>query len=196
MMNVNVYTEAIDALSATLARAEDSGKRNMNAMTLATVNRAGRPSTRTVLLKSLDAKGQVFFTDRRSGKGQDLEAAPYASVSFYWEPIEAQARVDGRVVMLAREHAELDFASRPRAGQVMILASAQSQSLESKAALTNAVASVEKSYPDEVPAPDYWTGYCLVPDFIELWFGSRDRMHERVAYTQSTEGWQKTLLQP
>ena len=193
---MDVYREAIDALIATLARAEDSGRRNMNAMTLATVNRGGRPSTRTVLLKSLDDKGLVFFTDRRSGKGQDLEAVPYASVSFYWEPIEAQARVDGRVVMLAREHAELDFTSRPRAGQVMILASAQSQPLKSKAALTSAVASVENSYPGEIPAPDYWTGYCLVPDFIEFWFGSRDRMHERVAYAQSAEGWQKTLLQP
>lgn len=193
---MDVYAEAIAALNATLARAEGSGRRNMNAMTLATVNRAGRPSTRTVLLKGLDAKGLVFFTDRRSGKGQDLAAVPYASASFYWEPIEAQARIDGRVVMLPQERAERDFSARPRAGQVMIRACAQSQPLKNKAALASAVASVEQDYPHEVPTPDFWSGYCLVPDFIEFWFGSRDRMHERVAYSQSPEGWNKTLLQP
>ena len=193
---MDVYVEAIAALNATLARAEDSGRRNMNAMTLATVNRAGRPSTRTVLLKGLDDEGLTFFTDRRSGKGQDLEAVPYASVCFYWEPIEVQARVDGRMVVLARERAERDFSSRPRAGQVMIRASAQSQPLASKAALASAVASVEQDYPHEVPVPAFWSGYCLVPDLIELWFGSRDRMHERVAYAKSPEGWHKTLLQP
>jgi len=193
---MDVYAEAIATLNATLARAEDSGRRNMNAMTLATVNRTGRPSTRTVLLKSLDEEGLVFFTDRRSGKGQDLDAVPYASVCFYWEPIEAQARVDGRVVVLPRGRGEGDFSSRPRAGQVMIRASAQSQPLASKAALASAVASVEQDYPHEVPAPPFWSGYCLIPEFIELWFGSRDRMHERVAYAKSEEGWRKTLLQP
>lgn len=193
---LDIYAEAIGALKATLARAEDSGRRNMNAMTLATVNRAGRPSTRTVLLKSLDEEGLVFFTDRRSGKGQDLDAVPHASVCFYWEPIEAQARVDGRVVLLPRERGDRDFASRPRAGQVMIWASAQSQPLASKAALASAAASVEEDYPHEVPVPEFWSGYCLVPEFIELWFGSRDRMHERVAYAKSAAGWHKTLLQP
>jgi pyridoxamine 5'-phosphate oxidase len=193
---MDLYTEAISALNATLARAQASGRRNMNAMTLATVNRDGRPSTRMVLLKGLDDAGLVFFTDRRSGKGQDLESVPHASVCFYWEPIEAQARIDGRVVELERARAERDFRSRPRAGQVMILASSQSQMLESKAALASAVTSVEQAYPHEVPVPEFWSGYCLVPNFIELWFGSRDRMHERVAYTQSEDGWQKTLLQP
>ena len=193
---MDVYAEAIAALNATLERAEASGRRNMNAMTLATVNRAGRPSTRTVLLRGLDAEGLVFFTDRRSGKGQDIDAVPHASVCFYWEPIEAQARVDGRMVVLAPERAESDFSSRPRAAQIMIRASAQSQPLASKAALVDAVAAVEKDYPNEVPVPDFWSGYCLVPDFIELWVGSRDRMHERLAYAKSADGWQKTLLQP
>ena len=193
---MDVYEEAIAALSTTLMRAEESGRRNMNAMTLATVNRIGRPSTRTVLLRGLDEEGLAFFSDRRSGKGQDIDAVPYASACFYWEPIEAQARVDGRIDVLAPERAELDFSSRPRAAQVMILASAQSQPLANPAALARAVLAVEKKYPGEVPVPACWSGYCLAPDFIELWFGSRDRMHERVAYAQSPEGWHKTLLQP
>jgi pyridoxamine 5'-phosphate oxidase len=193
---MDVYEEAIAALSTTLTRAEESGRRNMNAMTLATVNRIGRPSTRTVLLRGLDKEGLAFFSDRRSGKGQDIDAVPYASACFYWEPIEAQARVDGRIEVLAPERAELDFSSRPRAAQVMILASAQSQPLANPAALARAVLAVEKKYPGEVPVPAFWSGYCLAPDFIELWFGSRDRMHERVAYAQSPEGWHKTLLQP
>ena len=193
---MDVYEEAIAALSTTLTRAEESGRRNMNAMTLATVNRAGRPSTRTVLLRGLDEEGLVFFSDRRSGKGQDIDVVPYVSACFYWEPIEAQARVDGRIEVLEPERAELDFSSRPRAAQVMILASAQSQPLVNQVALARAVSTVEKKYPDEVPVPAFWSGYRLAPNFIELWFGSRDRMHERIAYAQSPEGWHKTFLQP
>jgi pyridoxamine 5'-phosphate oxidase len=86
---MNLYAEAIGALDTTLARAVKSGRRNMNAMTLATINGAGRPSTRTVLLKGLDHEGLVFFSDTRSSKGQDLAASPHASACFYWEPIEA-----------------------------------------------------------------------------------------------------------
>ena len=193
---MDVYAEAITALNATLARAVESGRRNMNAMTLATTNGAGRPSTRTVLLKGLDDEGLVFFTDKRSGKGQDLDVSPHASVCFYWEPIEAQARIDGQVVQLPPARVASDFESRPRAGQVMIWGSSQSQPLESKASLTAQVASVENDYPDAVPVPPFWCGYCLVPDYIELWFGSRDRMHERVAYAKAEQGWHKTLLQP
>ena len=193
---MDIYEEAIAALKETLARAEASGRRNMNAMTLATVNHAGRPATRSVLLRDLDEAGLVFFTDARSGKGQDLDAVPYASACFYWEPIEAQARIDGRVVVLPPERAEHDFSSRPRAAQVMIRASAQSQPLESETDLASVVASVEKDYPGAVPVPGYWTGYCLVPDAIELWFGRRDRMHERRAYARSASGWHRSLLQP
>jgi pyridoxamine 5'-phosphate oxidase len=193
---MDVYAEAIAALNSTLVKAIESGRRNMNAMTLATVNAAGRPSTRTVLLKGLDDEGLVFFSDGRSRKGQDIDASPHASGCFYWEPIEAQARIDGRVFALPKACAESDFRARPRAGQMMIWASAQSQPLAHRAALASQVATAEQDYLDEVPVPPFWTGYCLVPQYIELWFGRRDRMHERVAYANSAVGWQKTFLQP
>lgn len=190
------YEEALARFGDALKRATDSGRRNMNAMTLATVNASGRPSTRTVLLKGFDAKGLRFFTDSRSRKGRDLGEAPHASACFYWEPIEVQARVDGEVTALDAATVAEDFEARPRAGQLMIWACEQSQPLADSATLTAKVEAASATYPEAVPTPPFWQGYCLVPNYIELWFGSRDRMHERVAYAAAPDGWRKTLLQP
>ena len=193
---MSVYSEAIAEFKAAFERAGASGRRNMNAMSLATVNGAGAPSNRTVLLKDVDETGFVFFTDERSRKGRDLAESGLASACFYWEPIEEQARIDGHVEQLASDVAAADFLARPRAGQVMIWASAQSQPLASADALRAAVAEAEATQPDPAAIPPYWAAYRLRPTYIELWRGARDRMHERLAYTQGEPDWTRERLSP
>jgi pyridoxamine 5'-phosphate oxidase len=191
-----IYQEGIGAVISAYERALATGQRNMNAMSLATVAANGRPSIRTVLLKAIDEHGLVFFTDLRSRKGQDLQTKPEASVCFYWEALEEQVRIDGHVQRLNESAVAADFDARPRAGQVLITASVQSTPLSSIDELRKRAANLHESQPMEIPVPAHWVGYRLVPDYIETWQGRRDRLHERVAYTQTANGWQKQLLQP
>lgn len=193
---MDTYREAIAAIQDAIERARASGRRNMNAMSLATVDDAGRPAVRTVLLKAADERGLAFFTDARSGKARELAARPVASACMYWEPIEEQARVDGRVEPVSGDELEADFAGRPRAGKLLIWASEQSAPLGSKDDLRAAVAAAESRYPGDVPRPPHWAGYRLVPDRVEFWRGSRDRMHERLLYRSIDGGWSRTLLSP
>lgn len=191
-----IYQEGIAAVIAAYERALATGRRNMNAMSLATVAANGRPSIRTVLLKAIDEQGLVFFTDKRSRKGQDLEANPEASVCFYWEPLEEQVRIDGHVRRLDASAAAADFDARPSTGQALICASEQSSPLSSIDELRERAAQLQTAQPTQVPVPEHWAGYRLIPDYIETWQGRRDRFHERAAYTQVADGWEKQLLQP
>ena len=193
---MSAYEQGIAAIKAAFERALASGRRNMNAMSLATVDENGAPSVRTVLMKGVDEQGLTFFTDERSKKGRDLASQAIASVCFYWEPIEEQARIDGTIERLEDSLVAADFKGRPRAGQILIWASAQSQPLESAEALKEAVARCEAAYPDDVPVPPFWAGYRLRPTYIETWKGSRDRMHERIAYAQGAEDWEQRRLMP
>ncbi|MEM7406218.1 MAG: pyridoxamine 5'-phosphate oxidase [Pseudomonadota bacterium] len=193
---MGVYQEAIGAIGDALDRARATGRRNMNAMSLATIAADGTPSVRTVLVKQIDQAGLVFFTDARSRKGRDLSVDPRASVCFYWEPLEEQARIDGVIEPVDPQDVERDFDARPRAGQVMIWASEQSAALKSETVLKEQIASVEARYPETLPVPDFWVGYRLVPHYIELWRGRRDRLHERVAYTLDDGEWARHALQP
>ncbi|MFT5444858.1 MAG: pyridoxamine 5'-phosphate oxidase [Gammaproteobacteria bacterium] len=190
------YKEGIATVIAAYERALATGRRNMNAMSLATVAANGRPSIRTVLLKAIDEQGLVFFTDSRSRKGQDLAAKPEASVCFYWEALEEQVRIDGYVERLDESAVAADFNARPRTGQVLICASAQSTPLSSVDELRARAATFEESQPTQIPMPVHWAGYRLVPDYIETWQGRRDRFHERVAFTHTQSGWEKQLLHP
>ena len=190
------YSEAIERIRDAIERASATGRRNMNAMSLATVDGAGSPSVRHVLLKSIDDEGLRFFTDARSEKAQNLAGNPRASVCFYWEPIEEQARVDGTVVRLSDEEVAADFAARPRAGQVMIQVSAQSQPLDSLEALRAARDEADARLPDPIPRPADWIGFRLEPDRIEHWQGSRDRVHTRTVVTRVEGAWNEALLQP
>ena len=193
---MNIYAEAIQSLSAAYQRALDTGRRNMNAMSLATVNRDGHPSIRTVLLKELSGDGLVFFTDERSRKGRDLAECPHASVCMYWEPIEEQIRVDGRVERLPKDLTEADFLARPPQGQLLIANSHQSAALQSIEEFRARIEASEASISESIPVPSYWAGYRLVPSYIETWRGRRDRIHERVAYERIDGGWTKQLLEP
>jgi len=191
-----IYSQAIARISDAIQRATATGRRNMNAMSLATVGPSGAPSVRHVLLKSIDRTGLVFFTDARSEKARNLALNKRASVCFYWEPIEEQARVDGSVERLNKSEVASDFATRPRAGQIMISVSAQSQPLDSLDTLRATAASAESTLPDPVPCPEEWIGFRLRPNLIEHWKGSRDRIHTRTLSWSEQGTWQETLLYP
>jgi len=190
------YERALARIRDAIDRGTATGRRNMNAMSLATVGPSGAPSVRHVLLKSIDERGLRFFTDARSEKARDLAGNPNASVCFYWEPIEEQARVDGAVERLNDAEVAADFATRPRAGQVMISVSAQSQVLDSLEKLRAAAANAEATLPDPVPCPSDWIGFRLVPSRIEHWQGSRDRVHTRTVCALERGEWRESLLQP
>ena len=191
-----LYEQAIARLEDALERATATGRRNMNAMSLATVDPSGAPSLRHVLLRKLDRTGLCFYTDVRSEKARNLAVNPRASVCFYWEPIEEQARVDGTVVRLSDEEVAADFAARPRAGQVMITVSPQSQPIDSLDALRAAAAEADGSLPDPAPCPPDWIGFRLEPNRIEHWQGSRDRVHTRTAFWRDGDLWREALLAP
>ena len=190
------YSQAIERIRDAIERASATGRRNMNAMSLATVDASGAPSVRHVLLRGIDEQGLRFFTDARSEKARNLAENPRASVCFYWEPIEEQARVDGAVVRLSDEEVAADFATRPRAGQVMITVSPQSRPIESLNALRAAAAEADGSLPDPAPCPPDWIGFRLEPRRIEHWQGSRDRVHTRTAIWYDGDLWREDLLAP
>ncbi len=183
--------------------AEAHEPNDANAFALATVDGAGLPNVRVVLLKNVDAAGQtprgfVFFTNVESAKGRELLGAAKAAMNFHWKSLRRQVRVRGVISTVAQVEADAYFASRPRGSQVGAWASAQSRPLESRAALENAVAAAEAKYPDSVPRPPYWSGFRLTPSEVEFWHDRPFRLHERVVFRRPSadQPWSKALLYP
>ena len=168
-----------------------------NAMTLATVGANGRPAARIVLLKEIDATGFSFFTNYDSRKGDDLAANPHAALVLFWEPLHRQIRIEGRVEKVPASESDAYFASRPRGSQLGAIASPQSKPIATRALLEEAVADVATQVADGAPPrPAYWGGYRLVPDLIELWQGQPSRLHDRVRYRKTADGWVRDRLAP
>lgn len=168
------------------------------AMTLATADAAGRPSARTVLLKGVDERGFVFFTNYESRKGRQVAENPHAALTFLWhtEP-RRQVLVTGIVEKLPRAESEAYFRTRDVGSRLGAWASRQSSPLESRAELEGAFAEAEARFGDQVPLPDWWGGYVLTPETIEFWESRPNRLHERVRYNLGDDGsWQATLLFP
>jgi pyridoxamine 5'-phosphate oxidase len=168
-----------------------------NAMTLATSSPDGRPSARIVLLKGFGPDGFVFFSNYASRKGDELAANPNAALVFWWPPLERQVRLEGSVERTTTEESEAYWASRPLGSRLAALASAQSQVLAGREELVRRVEELAARHRDgDVPLPEAWGGYRLVPDAFEFWQGQPNRLHDRFRYTRHQDGWLVERLSP
>jgi pyridoxamine 5'-phosphate oxidase len=183
-----------------LAEAVEARIKDPNAMSLATVNAAGQPSVRIVLLKGVGLEGPggfLFFTNYASRKAGDLEADPRAGLNFFWPELERQVAIEGVVHKASREEADVYFHSRPVGSQLGAWASHQSQIVPSREAIEEKFDAVAATYAGrEVPLPPFWGGYWLVPSTIEFWQGGLSRIHDRLRYLRSGVGWQIDRLSP
>lgn len=177
--------------------AKKSEVNNPNAMCLATVDRSGFPNARMVLLKDYNAKGFVFYTNYESAKGEELLSTGEAALCFYWKSLQKQIRVTGRVVPVSEEEADAYFSSRPRGSQIGAWASQQSRPIPSRETLLHAIDLTEKTFEGkDIPRPDYWSGFRVIPDTIEFWQEMPYRLHDRVLYEKKGKGWKQTRLFP
>jgi pyridoxamine 5'-phosphate oxidase len=168
-----------------------------NAMTLATVDAAGQPAARVVLLKGVDRRGLAFFTNRDSRKARELFANPRAALVFWWGPLQRQVRFEGTIEDVDAAEADAYFASRPRGSQLAAWASAQSTVIADRAALEAEERRHRERFGEaEVPRPPFWGGYRLVPHRVEFWHGRQNRLHDRLRYTRTADGWRIERLAP
>ena len=166
-------------------------------MTLATAAKDGRPSARIVLLRGLDRRGFVFFTNRASRKGAELTANPRAALVFHWWELGRQVRVEGDVELVGRDESEAYWRTRPPRSRIAAWASPQSQPLAGRDQLDATFASVERKFAGSaVPLPLFWGGFRVVPAVLEFWLHRDDRLHDRVRYTRSGVGWVRERLAP
>lgn len=196
-----LYAEALDTFARLLGEATASGIADPNAMVLATADAGGRPAARTVLLKSFDARGFVFYSHLDSPKGRDLQANPRAALQFLWRHLgEAgvQVRVEGGVSLVDAAEADAYFASRPRGSQLGAWASRQSATLSSRGEFDARLAGFEARFDgQEVPRPPGWGGFRVEPSSLEFWYGAGYRLHERWCYERGEGGrWSKRMLYP
>lgn len=166
------------------------------AVNVATVREDGRPSNRMVLLKEVNPKGFVFFTNYQSQKGRAIAANPFAAMTFFWPELERQVRIEGRVEKLSDKDSDEYFDSRPYTSRIGAWASEQSSVLESKAVLVAKAAAVGVKHPFHVPRPPHWGGYVVIPDAVEFWQGRPSRLHDRIRYRLENNVWIKERLSP
>jgi pyridoxamine 5'-phosphate oxidase len=197
----DVAADPVEQFHRWLADAVAAGLPEPNAMVLATADADGQPSARTVLLKGVDARGFVWFTNYRSRKGRDLAANPRAALLFAWVGIERQVGVTGRVERVDPEESAAYFAQRPYGAQLGAWASEQSEVIPSRGWLEERVAAVAARYPEgrAVPMPPHWGGLRLVPESVEFWQGRTSRLHDRLRYRRdpgAASGWTLARLSP
>lgn len=198
----DLLAEALSTFATLFDEAKASPREiEANAMTVATATPNGRPSARTVLLKSFDERGFVFYTHLDSHKGRELAANPRAALLLLWRSLReagVQVRVEGRVEQVSDAEADTYFASRPRLSQIGAWASLQSKTLASREEFEARIAEIEARFAGaDVPRPDGWSGYRVVPEAIEFWYGAQFRLHERWRYERDADGaWSKRMLYP
>ena len=198
-IRLDVSDVASDPISQFHAWFEQWANLNPNAadtMVLSTVDADGWPDARAVLLKGVDNRGFVFYTNRRSAKGNQLETAGHAALTMVWREIERQVRIVGEVSQVPETESDQYFASRPRGAQIGAWASEQSAVLSSRAELNARVTALAKQYPSQVPRPPHWGGYLIAPHRVEFWQGRPDRLHDRIRYRKETDSWIIERLAP
>jgi pyridoxamine 5'-phosphate oxidase len=195
--DADVGDEPFALFSTWFNEAEQSGILLPESMNLATATPDGRPSARMVLLKGFDSAGFRFFTNFGSRKARELDANPWAALTFHWAVLQRQVRVEGSVRRLGEEQSEAYFRTRARGSRVGAWASRQSAPLDERRTLQEKVKEVERRFEgEEVPLPPFWGGYLLVPDRIEFWQGRANRLHDRVVFERSEDGWNSGRLYP
>jgi pyridoxamine 5'-phosphate oxidase len=177
--------------------AERSEPSDPNAMILATATAEGRPAARTVLLKGLDPRGFVFYTNTASRKGNEIAANPHVALLFYWKSLQRQIRIDGSIEPVTDAEADIYYATRARVSRLGAWASDQSRPLVNRAILERRLAEMEQRFPDDIPRPGYWSGYRVLPEAFEFWQEMPFRLHDRSVYQLSAGGaWARTKLFP
>ena len=166
------------------------------AMTLATADHAGRPAARIVLLKGVDARGFVFYTNYESRKGRELAVNPQAAITFLWKELERQVRIEGRVEKVTELESDAYFQTRPLGSRIGAWASPQSRPIENRGWLEQRWAELTQKHGESPPRPAHWGGYRLMPEWIEFWQGRQSRLHDRIVYARDAKGWKIERLAP
>jgi len=187
-----------EQLQSWLNQAVEANFPEPNAMVLATADAGGRPSSRTVLCKGLDERGVVFYTNYTSNKSHDLTATRYASATFPWYPLHRQVTVRGEVEKVNSKETAAYWASRPRGSQLGAWASPQSRVVDGRRSLETALHGIERRFADveKIPVPPHWGGWRIRPDVVEFWQGRQDRMHDRLCYVRTDDGWHIDRVAP
>ena len=190
--------DPLELFSHWLKEAEQGDLPLPNAVNLATVDAEGRPRARMVLFKGLEAEGFVFYTNYHSAKARELEERPDAALTFWWEPPGRQVRVEGAVRRLDEEISDAYFKTRPRDSQIGAYASRQSEEVADHHRLERRYREIEQRFEgQEIPRPEFWGGYVLIPNLIEFWQDVSGRMHDRIRYRRTAEGgWRQDRLSP
>ena len=192
-----IVTDPFQLFAEWMSEAARSEIDDASAMSLATVGEGGMPSVRIVLLKGVDRRGFVFYTNLNSRKGRQLRANPKAALCFHWKSVARQVRIEGSVELISDAEADTYYASRPRGSRIGAWASMQSEPLESREVLERQVAETDARFPGEtVPRPPFWSGFRVVPERIEFWRDGAYRLHDRIEYLRDGDGWSHRRLYP
>jgi pyridoxamine 5'-phosphate oxidase len=195
-MDADIALDPIALFQAWMQKAEESELNDPSAVALATATPDGMPNVRMVLVKRADQRGFSFYTNAESQKGLELAENPRAAMCFHWKSLRRQVRIAGTVSELSPAEADEYFRSRSRLSQRGAVASQQSRVLANRELLVDRVRELEKKFPDEIPRPPYWRGYILRPERIEFWANREGRLHDRILFSRSGDGWRKERLFP
>jgi len=193
----NINSDPFKQFDIWFKDAHDIGLKDPNAMNVASATKDGVPSSRMVLLKSYDKNGFIFYTNYTSRKSREILDNPLVALNFFWDALERQVRVEGKIKKIDPKISDEYFSSRARLSQLGAHASNQSQVIENYDVITNKLKELEKKYEDqEIPRPEHWGGFIIVPDTIEFWQGHQGRIHDRLKFRRADQKWKLDRLSP